>query len=87
VENFVKTFHGYRFLHEPMVHTPLPTQKWVITAIDFKAPLPSGHHLCYVVDYYFRFLAVTIVKETSANKIKDMLTAVFSLLSPQNISI
>jgi hypothetical protein len=78
VENFVKTCHGYRFPREPVVHTPLPTEEWIITATDSKAPLPTGHHLCCVVDYYFKFLAVNIIKVTSANKINDMLTAMFS---------
>lgn len=42
-------------------------------------PLPSGHLLCCVVYYFFRFLELIVIKEISADKIKEVLTAVINV--------
>jgi hypothetical protein len=38
--------------------------------------LPTGHHFCCVVNYFFKFLEVIVIKEISADKIAEVLTAV-----------
>jgi hypothetical protein len=54
-----------------MVHeyAPFPTQAWNNIAVDFIGLLPSGYHLCCVVDYYSRFIKVKVTKEAAANKV------------------
>jgi hypothetical protein len=78
----VKTFHGCQLgasiSQAPKLHTPLPAKACNTIAIDFMGPLSSGHHLCCVVDHFSRVLKVTVRKETSADKIITVFTAMFS---------
>lgn len=48
-----------------MKRTELPEKPWQHLAIDYLGPLPSGHHLLVIVDYYSRFTEIEIM----ANKI------------------
>lgn len=52
---------------EPLIRTKLPTKPWADLATDFIGPLPSGHNLLVVIDYYSRFTEVVIMKQTTAN--------------------
>lgn len=51
---------------EPLVRTKMPDKPWVHIAIDFMGPLPSGHNLLVMVDYFSRFVEVAIMKEITA---------------------
>lgn len=58
---------------EPLQRTKLPSAPWEHLAIDFLGPLPSGHYVFVVVDYYSRFFEVDImIKITSAKTIKRL---------------
>lgn len=77
-EEFVKQCRGCTLVSapnapEPMHRTKLPSAPWEHVAIDFLGPLPSGHNVLVVVDYYSRFIEVEIMtKIDSANTIKRL---------------
>lgn len=51
---------------EPLLTTKIPDKPWVHIAVDFMGPLPSGHNLLVLIDYFSRFVEVIIMKEISA---------------------
>ncbi|XP_062533359.1 uncharacterized protein K02A2.6-like, partial [Armigeres subalbatus] len=50
-----------------MHRTKLPEQPWMHIAADFVGPLPSGHNLLVLIDYYSRFTEVVIMKQITAS--------------------
>lgn len=77
VEQFVKACRDCTLVSsatapEPLSRTAMPDKPWVHTAVDFMGPLPSGHNLLVIVDYYSRFVEVMVMKEISA---KSTITA------------
>lgn len=60
---------------EPMKRTVLPAKAWEFVAIDLCGPLPSGHHLFVIVDYYSRFVEVEILKKIDSNEIIKRLSS------------
>lgn len=71
VESYVKkckgcTLVGAPSAPEPMSRKVLPSVPWEHLAIDFLGPLPSGHYLFVVVDYYSRYKEVEIMTNTEA---------------------
>lgn len=78
IEYWVDTCEGCRLvrkeLHpEPIKSTELPSKVWELVAIDFLGPLPSGHYLLFIVDYYSRYYEVEIMKNpTAENTIKTL---------------
>ena len=63
---------------EPLSPTPLPDGPWVDVATDLMGPLPSGHSLLVVVDYFTRYYEVAVLKSTTADKVIDSLNEAFS---------
>ncbi len=63
---------------EPLQTTPLPDRPWQDLAVDMMGPLPSGHTLLVVVDYYSRFYEVAVMQSTTTNKVGDKLEEIFS---------
>lgn len=51
---------------EPIKSTRMPEKPWVDIAVDFMGPLPSGHTLFVLVDYYSRFTEAIVMKQTTA---------------------
>lgn len=78
VDKYVKSCKGCTLVSapaapEPMRRTELPAEPWSHIAIDFLGPLPSGHYLLMIVDYFSRFLEVEIMsKIDSAETIKRL---------------
>lgn len=78
VDEFVKKCKGCTLVStpsapEPMHRTKLPSEPWQHVAIDFLGPLPSGHYLFVVVDYYSRFIEIEIMtKIDSMESIKKL---------------
>lgn len=71
VEQFVKTCRDCTLVSntaapEPMIRTTMPDRPWVYVAVDFMGPLPTGHNLLVIVDYYSRFVEVIVMKDISA---------------------
>jgi hypothetical protein len=57
------TYSAFLFRCLP-VRTGLPSHPWGHLAADFMGPLPSGHHLFAVVDYYSRWVEIAIMTTT-----------------------
>lgn len=51
---------------EPLVQTQMPDKPWCHIAVDFMGPLPSGHNLLVIVDYFSRFVEVVVMREITA---------------------
>lgn len=63
---------------EPMRRTELPSQPWQHLAMDFLGPLPSGHYLFVVIDYFSRFKEVEIMTKIDSNETIDRLETMFA---------
>ncbi|XP_062539002.1 uncharacterized protein K02A2.6-like [Armigeres subalbatus] len=71
---------------EPLVRTQIPNRPWVDIAVDFMGPLPSGHNLLVIIDYFSRFVEVVIMKEISARNTIQALHETFCRYGiPQSI--
>lgn len=64
----------------PMRRRDLPTQPWIDVAIDYLGPLPSGHYLLVIVDYYSRYKEIKITKVIDAKQTIGLLKEIFSRL-------
>ncbi|XP_062705424.1 uncharacterized protein K02A2.6-like [Aedes albopictus] len=63
---------------EPMLRSRMPTRAWSDVAIDFLGPLPSGHNLLVMVDYFSRFAEVIVMKQITADLTIKALFETFS---------
>ena len=63
---------------EPLTSTTLPEGPWQDLAVDLLGPLPSGHSILVVVDYYIRYYEYTLMTSTTAVKVIDDLEEIFS---------
>ncbi|CAC5358386.1 unnamed protein product [Mytilus coruscus] len=85
IEEYCKSCYGCQLVAnpekpEPMIRTSLPSKPWEQISADFLGPLPSGEYLFTVVDYYSRWLEVTIMsKSTSADRVVDALDKMFTI--------
>ena len=82
-EKFCKSCHGCQLVvqpdpPEPLRPTELPDGPWQALAADFKGPLPSGHYLLVIVDYFSRYYEVAIMLSTTADKMISVFHAVFA---------
>lgn len=82
-EKYVKTCHGCQLVSkadppEPIKSTVLPTEAWEHLAVDFLGPLPSGHSVLVVVDYYSRYYEIAIMKSTTTQKTIHALHMIFA---------
>lgn len=50
----------------PIHCTKMPDRAWVDLAADFLGPLPSGHSLLVIIDYFSRFTEIIVMKQTTA---------------------
>lgn len=83
VEEFVKKCKGCTLVSapsapEPMRRTELPSEAWQHIAIDFLGPLPSGHHLFVVVDYYSRFIEIEVMTKIDSIEAIKRLKVIFA---------
>lgn len=82
VEKTVRQCHGCMLVAapsapEPLKRKQLPNAPWEHIAIDFLGPLPSGHNLLVVVDYYSRFIEVEIMKSITSSETIKRLEGIF----------
>lgn len=73
VEQYVKNCRGCMLVTapsapEPMKRRELPSGPWQHLAVDFLGPLPSGHHLFVVVDYFSRYIEIEIMKKIDSKE-------------------
>lgn len=83
VEKFVKHCESCTLVSavgppEPMLRTRMPEKPWCEVAIDFLGPLPSGHSLLVLIDYFSRFTEVVVMKQTSTDLTIQALFETFS---------
>lgn len=83
VEELVKKCRGCTLVNapnapEPLQRTKLPSAPWEHLAIDFLGPLPSGHYVFVVVDYYSRFFEIDIMMKIDSAKTIDRLKGIFA---------
>lgn len=83
VEHYVKNCRGCMLVAappapEPMKRKELPSGPWQHLAIDFLGPLPSGHYLFVVVDYFSRYIEVEIMKKTDTTETIKRLNSIFA---------
>uniref|UniRef100_A0ABD2WYV9 RNA-directed DNA polymerase n=1 Tax=Trichogramma kaykai TaxID=54128 RepID=A0ABD2WYV9_9HYME len=72
----------------PMKRRTLPTQAWIDVAIDFQGPLPSGHYLFVIVDYFSRYKESKVMKTITSSDTIEVLKEIFSRLGiPVTISV
>lgn len=64
----------------PMKRRELPTQAWLDVAIDYLGPLPSGHYLLVIIDYFSRYKEVKIMKSITSKDTINELKEIFSRL-------
>ncbi len=82
-EKYCKSCHGCQVVSrpdapEPLRPTPLPDGPWQDVAIDLLGPLPTGHSIFVVVDYYSRYYKYDVLLSTTSDKIIDSLESIFS---------
>lgn len=83
VEDFVKKCRGCLLVSapsapEPLKTTELPSAPWEAIAIDYLGPLPSGHNLLVVVDYYSRYMEVVIMTKIDSFETIKRLKEIFA---------
>lgn len=83
IEEFCKSCHGCQLVSrpdaaEPIHRTELPERPWQMLGLDFKGPLPSGHHILVVVDYYSRYYEVSWTKTTTAGQLINLVRPIFA---------
>lgn len=83
VEEFVKKCKGCTLVSapsapEPMQRTKLSSEAWQHIAIDFLGPLPSGHYLFVIVDYYSRFIEIEIMTKIDSIEAIKRLKVIFA---------
>lgn len=82
-EGYVKNCFGCTLVSAPSAPEPikvkeLPEIPWQNVALDYLGPLPSGHHILVVVDYYTRFFEVEIMKSIDARETIKRLRVMFT---------
>lgn len=82
-ETFVKQCRGCALVAapskpEPMIRKKLPSEPWLHLAMDLCGPLPSGHNLLVIVDYYSRFIEVEVMTKTDSAEIIKRLDVIFA---------
>lgn len=83
VERYVRSCRGCMLVAappvpEPMKRRELPSGPWQHVAIDFLGPLPSGHYLFVVVDYFSRYIEVEIMTKTDTSETIKRLNLIFA---------
>lgn len=82
-EKFCKSCQGCQLAGrpnppEPVRTSKLPSGPWEDIALDFLGPLPSGHSVLVVIDYYSRFYEIAVMKSTTSEKTVKMLKIIFA---------
>lgn len=83
IDSYVKKCKGCMLVSapsapEPMSRHKLPSEPWQHIAIDFCGPLPSGHNLFVIVDYYSRFLEIEIMTKIDSTETIKRLKRIFA---------
>lgn len=63
---------------EPLKSTRMPEKPWAEIAVDFMGPLPSGHTIFVLVDYFSRFTEAIVMKQITAKRTVEAMHETFS---------
>ena len=82
-EKFCKSCHECQLVAhpdptKPLTSTTFPEGPWKDLAVDLLGPLPSGHSILVVVDYYRRYHEYVRLTSTTCAKVINSLEEVFS---------
>lgn len=61
----------------PLKRRELPLEPWVDIAIDLMGPLPSGHYLLVVIDYFSRYKEIVACRQIISSDIISHLSEIF----------
>ena len=80
-ETYCRSCHGCQLVArpdapEPIRSTTLPVGPWI--DVDLLGPLPSGHSILVVVEYYSRYYEYSVLQSTTTEKVLDSLDDIFS---------
>lgn len=83
IENFVKKCTACTLVSapppaEPMKRTELPAAAWQYLAMDFLGPLPSGHHIFTIIDYFSRWFELEIMSRIDSVETIRRLKIIFA---------
>ncbi|XP_055585351.1 uncharacterized protein K02A2.6-like [Uranotaenia lowii] len=83
VERYVRNCRGCMLVAapsapEPMTRRELPSGPWEHVAIDYLGPLPSGHYLFVVVDYFSRYIEIEVMTKTDSSETIKRLDSIFA---------
>ena len=84
IERRCKICHGCQLVSRPCVPEPLrrtrlPKRPWQTPAVDMLGPSPSGHYLLVLVDYFSRFVEVSIMKSVTSELVIRELEKIFAV--------
>ena len=82
-ERYCRSCHGCQLVArpeppEPVTPTQLPEGPWRDVAVDLMGPLPSGHSLLVIVDYYSRYQETLVMQSTTTEKVIECLEDTFA---------
>ena len=82
-ERYCRSCHGCQLVArpeppEPVTPTQLPEGPWRDVAVDLMGPLPSGHSLLVVVDYYSKYQDTLVMQSTTTEKVIECLEDTFA---------
>lgn len=63
---------------EPMKRRQIPDRPWKDLAVDFLGPLPSGHYILVVVDYFSRYFEIKILTSITTKQTITELKEIFA---------
>lgn len=63
---------------EPMKRRKIPDRPWKDLAVDYLGPLPSGHYILVVIDYFSRFFEIKIMTSITTKRTITELREIFS---------
>ncbi|XP_056016755.1 uncharacterized protein K02A2.6-like [Ostrea edulis] len=77
IEQWSKSCYGCQLVLQPEKVEPMHIP-WEHLAADFLGPLLSGDYIFTIVDYYSRWIDLAVMKSTTAEKLVEVLTQIFS---------
>lgn len=64
---------------EPMCRTEMPDDPWQYLAADVLGPMLTGESILVVIDYFFRYYEIEILRSTTTFSIIEAMTKFFSI--------
>ncbi|XP_055589931.1 uncharacterized protein K02A2.6-like [Uranotaenia lowii] len=62
---------------EPMKRRMFPDKPWTDLAIDFLGPMPTGEHILVIIDYFTRYMEISVMNRITAEATIKTLRNIF----------